>query len=57
MASRPDQKVLRYLGRTLSLELIAVQQCSAQAWLVAAWGLNEVAYYCANVGDHDSNGR
>ena len=43
MAARPDQKVLGYLGRALSLELSAVQQYSTQARLVAAWGLNEAA--------------
>ena len=43
MAARPDQKVLGYLGRALSLELSAVQQYSTQARLVAAWDLNEAA--------------
>ncbi len=43
LAKRPDQKVLGYLGRALSLELSAVQQYSTQARLVAAWGLSEAA--------------
>jgi bacterioferritin len=38
-----DQRVLGYLGRTLSLELSAVQLYSTQAKLVEAWGLVEVA--------------
>ena len=42
-ASRPDQRVLGYLGRALSLELSAVQQYSTQARLVAAWELSEAA--------------
>ncbi len=42
-AARPDQKVLGYLGRALSLELSAVQQYSTQARLVASWGLSEAA--------------
>jgi bacterioferritin len=43
LAARPDQKVLGYLGRALSLELSAVQQYSTQARLVATWGLSEAA--------------
>lgn len=43
LAVRPDQKVLGYLGRALSLELSAVQQYSTQARLVAAWGLSKAA--------------
>ena len=43
LATQPDQKVLGYLGRALSLEFSAVQQYSTQARLVAAWGLNEAA--------------
>jgi bacterioferritin len=43
LATRPDQKVLGYLGRALSLELSAVQQYSTQARLVASWGLSEAA--------------
>ena len=43
VATRPDQKVLGYLGRALSLELSAVQQYSTQARLVAAWGLRDAA--------------
>lgn len=43
LAALPDQKVLGYLGRALSLELSAVQQYSTQARLVAAWGLNDAA--------------
>lgn len=42
-AARPDQKVLGFLGRALSLELSAVQQYSTQARLVASWGLSEAA--------------
>ena len=42
-AARPDQKVLGYLGRALTLELSAVQQYSTQARLVASWGLSEAA--------------
>ncbi len=36
--SRPDQKVLEYLGRENSLELPLVWKYSTQAWLDAAWG-------------------
>ena len=43
ISARPDQKVLGYFGRALSLELSAVQQYSTQAQLVAAWGLKEAA--------------
>ncbi len=43
LAKRPDQKVLGYLGRALSLELSAVQQYSTQARLLATWGLSEAA--------------
>ncbi len=43
LAARPDQKILGYLGRALSLELSAVQQYSTQARLVASWGLGEAA--------------
>ena len=43
LAARPDQKVLGYLGRALTLELSAVQQYSTQAQLVASWGLSEAA--------------
>jgi bacterioferritin len=43
LAARPDQKVLGYLGRALSLELSAVQQYTTQARLVATWGLSEAA--------------
>jgi len=43
LAARPDQKVLGYLGRALSLELSAVQQYTTQAQLVATWGLREAA--------------
>ncbi len=43
LAARPDQKVLGFLGRALSLELSAVQQFSTQARLVATWGLGEAA--------------
>lgn len=43
LAARPDQTVLGYLGRALSLELSAVQQYSTQARLVASWGLAEAA--------------
>ena len=38
-----DQRVLGYLGRSLSLELSAVQLYSTQAKLVEIWGLTEVA--------------
>ncbi len=38
-----DQQVLGYLGRSLSLELSAVQLYSTQSMLVASWGLTEVA--------------
>mgnify|MGYP000101987846 CR=1 FL=1 len=40
---RSDQRILGYLGRALSLELSAVQMYSAQAQLVATWGLDEPA--------------
>jgi bacterioferritin len=43
LAARPDQKILGFLGRALSLELSAVQQYSTQARLVASWGLSEAA--------------
>ena len=43
LAARPDQKVLGYLGRALSLELSAVQQYTTQARMVATWGLSEAA--------------
>lgn len=43
LAARPDQKVLGYLGRALSMELSAVQQYSTQARLVASWGLSDAA--------------
>lgn len=43
LAAQPDQRVLGYLGRALSLELSAVQQYSTQARLVASWGLGEAA--------------
>ena len=43
LSARPDQKVLGYLGRALSLELSAVQQYTTQARLVATWGLSESA--------------
>jgi bacterioferritin len=43
LSARPDQKVLGYLGRALSLELSAVQQYTTQARLVATWGLSEAA--------------
>ena len=42
-AARTDQRILGYLGRALSLELSAVQMYSAQARLVATWGLDEPA--------------
>lgn len=42
-ASRPDQQILGFLGRALSLELSAVQMYSTQARLVATWGLDEPA--------------
>ena len=42
-AAATDQTVLAYLGRALSLELSAVQMYSAQARLVATWGLDEPA--------------
>lgn len=42
-AARPDQKVLGFLGRALSLELSAVQQYSTQARLAGSWGLSEAA--------------
>ncbi len=49
MVSRPsDQRVLGYLGRALSLEFSAVQQYSAQARLVATWGLDEPAQRLRN---------
>lgn len=38
-----DEQVLGFLGRSLSLELSAVQLYSTQAMLVASWGLTEVA--------------
>ncbi|MBI1423754.1 MAG: bacterioferritin [Gammaproteobacteria bacterium] len=38
-----DQRVLGYLGRTLSLELSAVQLYSTQARLLGAWGLAEAS--------------
>ena len=41
--SSADPRVLGYLGRALSLELSAVQLYSAQAQLVANWGLAEPA--------------
>jgi bacterioferritin len=41
--SSADPRVLGYLGRALSLELSAVQLYSAQAQLVASWGLAEPA--------------
>ena len=40
---RSDQRILGYLGRALSLELSAVQMYSAQAQLVATWGLDQPA--------------
>ena len=40
---RSDQRILGYLGRSLSLELSAVQLYSTQARLVATWGLDEPA--------------
>lgn len=40
LTARTDQKVLGYLGRSLSLELSAVQQYSTQARLLSAWGLS-----------------
>ena len=43
IALNPDQRVLGYLGRALSLELSAVQLYSTQARLVDSWGLAEVA--------------
>ncbi len=43
LSARPDQKVLGYLGRALSLELSAVQQYTTQARLVATWGFSEAA--------------
>jgi len=43
IAVRPDQKVLGYLGRALTLELSAVQQYSTQARLAASWGLSDAA--------------
>ena len=42
-AQRSDQRILGYLGRSLSLELSAVQLYSTQARLVATWGLDEPA--------------
>jgi len=41
--TRSDQRIPGYLGRALSLELSAVQMYSAQARLVATWGLDEPA--------------
>lgn len=38
-----DERVLGYLGRSLSLELSAVQLYSTQSMLVASWGLTDVA--------------
>ncbi len=38
-----DPRVLGYLGRSLSMELSAVQLYSTQAMLVATWGLPDVA--------------
>lgn len=43
IALNPDQHVLGYLGRALSLELSAVQLYTTQARLVESWGLAEVA--------------
>lgn len=43
LAARPDQKILGFLGRALSLELSAVQQYSTQTRLVASWGLGQAA--------------
>lgn len=40
---RTDQRILGYLGRALSLEMSAVQMYSAQARLVATWGLDQPA--------------
>jgi bacterioferritin len=39
----PDQQVLGYLGRALSLEFSAVQLYTTQARLVETWGLPEAA--------------
>lgn len=38
-----DEQILGYLGRSLSLELSAVQLYSTQSMLVASWGLSEAA--------------
>ena len=43
LTARADQRVLGYLGRSLSLELSAVQLYSTQARLVATWGLDDAA--------------
>lgn len=53
LAGHPDQKVLGYLGRALSLELSAVQQYSTQARLVSAWGLNEAAASLGKEADEE----
>ncbi|WP_455200396.1 ferritin-like domain-containing protein, partial [Kaarinaea lacus] len=52
-ASKPDQRVLGYLGRALSLEFSAVQQYSTQARLVAAWGLSEAAASLSKEADEE----
>ena len=41
--SSPDERILGYLGRGLSLELSAVQTYSTQARLAASWGLDDAA--------------
>ena len=43
LSANANLRVLGYLGRSLSLELSAVQLYSTQAKLVEAWGLTEVA--------------
>jgi len=53
LAARPDQKVMGYLGRALSLELSAVQQYSTQARLVAAWGLSEASASLAKEAEEE----
>lgn len=53
LAARPDQQVLGYLGRALSLELSAVQQYSTQARMVASWGLSEAAASLRNEADEE----
>lgn len=48
----PDQRVLGFLGRALSLEFSAVQMYSTQARLLEAWGLaGEAARFRDEAGE------